>query len=427
MFYMKRKVYMVGSCLATLILISLCFFITSDASSMGNVYLSSNKEVVEKGEEIEISLWMENAKTAALTAYLSYDESKLEYISGPENINIKQNQIIFVWYDEAGGNNPKEGELAKFKFKAKEEGISTLHVSGDFYDKEAQKIQTDFKGIQVQIGREETKLEKEADEQKGTNLESNNATLQTLRLDKEGLVPNFEKEIKEYYLTIPNSIHTIEVLAISENPNATVEITGNTDLKEGLNLIKIQIVSEDKTQQNTYTIYVTKTKNVEIANTNLEILAIENVLLNPPFDTNTTHYKVEIPYETMNLNILAIPEDEKATVQIEGKENLKRGNNLIRVTVTAQDGFTKRIFQISAYRRNQEEENKYKEEQIQNQEKLEEIYQAERMNSKTAEPSQEMKDKNSRFTMVIVGTIMIALMVGIIFLIEKKRRREKNK
>ena len=427
MFYMNKKNFMLEIFLITLVLSFLCFNGISNASSMGNAYLSSNKEVVETQEELEITLNIENVKTVALTAYLTYDTSKLEYISGPENINIKQNQIIFVWYDETGGNNPKEGELAKFKFKAKENGLTTIQVSGDFYNKEAQEMSIDFRGTQIQIGKEETKLEKEVKEEKGTNLEGSNATLQTLRLDKEGLIPNFEKEINEYYLTIPNEISSIEVLAVSENPNAIVEITGNTNLKEGLNVITIQITSEDKTKQNTYTIYVTKTKNIELANTNLETLAIENILLNPPFNTNTTHYHIEIPYETVNLNILAIPENEKATVKVEGKENLQIGNNLIKITITAQDGFTKKIIEIEAYRRNKEEENKNKEEQIQNQQKLEEIYEAEKVNTKTTEQSQEVKNKDTSYMLITIGVITIIFIIGIVFLIKKTRKKEKNK
>ena len=43
------------------------------------------------------------------------------------------------------------------------------------------------------------------------------------------------------------------------------------------------MTSADKTQSKVYKIYVSKTNNLELANTNLETLAIENTLLNPPF------------------------------------------------------------------------------------------------------------------------------------------------
>ena len=250
---MKRTLFL------TIFIITLFFlrtFIYATSTNKGMVYLSTNKEIIQKEEEIEISLFLENAETVALTAYFTYDESKLEFISGPENINVKQNQIIFVWYDDKGGENPKGGELAKLKFKAKEEGLATIHVSGEFYNKEAKLIKTNTNDIQIQIGKEDRTPEI-AENEIGNNLQTNNAKLKTLRLDKEGLTPDFNKDIIEYYLTVPSSENNIEILALSENPNATIEITGNTNLKNGLNVIKALIISEDKTQQNTYTIYVT--------------------------------------------------------------------------------------------------------------------------------------------------------------------------
>lgn len=124
---------------------------------------------------------------------------------------------------------------------------------------------------------------------------------------------------------------------------------------------------------------------------------------------------------------MAIPENEKATVKVEGKENLQIGNNLIKVTITAQDGFTKKTIEIDAYRRNKEEENKNKEEQIQNQQKLEEIYEAEKVNTKTTEQSQEVKTKDTSYMLITIGVITIIFIIGIVFLIKKTRKKEKNK
>lgn len=258
---MRKKVCFVSGCILIFLFI---FFNISYAFNIGTVYLSSRKDVLEKGEEIEITLSIENAKTSAFTSYIYFDDLKLEYVSGPENTNIVDNRIIFVWYDSTGGSSPKEGELAKFKFRAKENGLATFSIEGEFYNNIGQLMETNFKETQVQIGKEQTKLEKEAKEEQGTNSQNNNATLQVLRLDKEGITPNFEKGINEYYLTISNEVNDIEVLAISENPNATVEITGNTNLKEGLNLITIRVTSADKKQNNIYTIQVTKTDNLQV-------------------------------------------------------------------------------------------------------------------------------------------------------------------
>ncbi len=418
---MKRTLFL------TIFIITLFFlstFIYATSTNKGMVYLSTNKEIIQKEEEIEISLFLENAETVALTAYFTYDESKLEFISGPENINVKQNQIIFVWYDDKGGENPKGGELAKLKFKAKEEGLATIHVSGEFYNKEAKLIKTNTNDIQIQIGKEDRTPEI-AENEIGNNLQTNNAKLKTLRLDKEGLTPDFNKDIIEYYLTVPSSENNIEILALSENPNATIEITGNTNLKNGLNVIKALIISEDKTQQNTYTIYVTKTNDINMANTNLETLAIQDVLLTPPFNSNTTYYQTEIPYETENLNILAIPENEKANVKIEGKENLKVGDNIIKINITAENGFTKKTFQINVHRRNQEEEIQHEKEENQNKEKLEEAYQIEKTNAKIIEQQNKIEGKKPTVNIFIIALIGLSLIILIIFLIKIIKAKSK--
>ena len=360
-------------------IITCCYFLNhSYASNTATVYLSSNKDMVEKGEEIEITVNIENRKTVAFDFSLYFDTSKWEYLSKLENANVMDNRILFVWYDTQGGKGAKEGELAKFKFKAKEDGLATFTIQGEFYNEKAQLIQTDFKEKQVQIGKEESILQKQVQEEHGNNLQSSNATLQALRLDREGLTPNFDKDIREYYLTLSNEVQDIEVLAISENPKATVEIKGNTGLQEGLNNITIHVISEDKVQNNNYIIHVTKTAKPELANTNLEMLAIENVLLEPPFDISETNYKAEVSQDTESVHLLAVPENEQASVQVTGKENLKEGHNLVSILVTAPNGFTKKNYQIDVYRRNWQEEEMYQEQQQENKDKLEELYQIHR-------------------------------------------------
>ena len=404
--------------LIILIFINVCcyFFHFSDASNSATVYLSSNQEVVEKDEEIEITVNIQNRKTAAFDLLLYFDDSKWEYISDLENTNvIDDNCIAFVWYDPNGGNGAKEGEVAKFKFKAKEKGLSTFAIQGEFYSEKAQLIQTEFKEKQVQIGKEDSMLQKQAEE-RGNNLQSSNATLQALRLEREGLTPAFAQDVYTYYLTIPNDIHDIDVLAISENPKATVEITGNTGLQEGLNQITIHVISEDQTQNNNYRIHVTKTANIELANTNLEILAIENALLDPPFAVSETNYKAEVSQEMENLNLLAVAENEQATIVITGKENLKEGHNLVSVLVTAPNGFTKKKYEIDVYRRNAEEEKVYKQKQEEQKDKLEEAYQIKELSSDIGQmQEQATADQSKKYENVAVW-IGLAILIGLVLI-----------
>ena len=399
---------------------------TSIATTTGTVYLQSNKQVIEVGEEIEITINIKDIKTSTFTSYLNFDNTKFEYVSGPENTNILENRIIFVWYDEAGGTKSKQGELAKFKFKAKQNGTATFITSGEYYTSTGQEININFEEIQIQVGKEESNFEKQAREEQGTDTTTNNSKLNALRINIQGIVPNFNKDIYEYYLATNLDINQIEVLAISDNPNATVEITGNNNLKQGLNEILIKVISEDKTSESIYKITVTKTEDLELANTNLETLAIENVLLNPPFYTNITNYNVEIANDITSLNILAIPENEQGTVQIIGNENLQEGNNKITVVVTAPNGFTKRNYILNVYKRSLEEQQKYIEEQEENAEKLEESYDIE-MHSDTNEEETNTENNenktNNKSIYIVLGIIGFIVVIVIIYIIIKKFER----
>lgn len=401
------------------------------ANTTGIVYIESNKDVIDVGEEIEISINIENFETAAYTLYLYFDEEKFQYVGGLENINVDGNRIIFVWYDEQGGNGAKNGELVKFKFKAKENGIATFSMDGNFYTEKSQEVKTEFKEKQVQVGKEETNLEKQAREEVGQDDNLSNSKLQNLRLSIEGMVPDFNENIYDYYLTVKSDVKDIEVLATSKNKEAEVQVTGNKNLKDGLNLIKIQVTSPDKTSSSTYIINITKTNDIEAANTNLETLAIENTLLYPAFDTTITNYNAEVSNSLEKINLLAIPEDENASVEIKKDDILNEGNNEIRITVTARNGYTKKEYLINVYKRNSEEEEKYIEEQESNQEKLNEIYEIQKTSTdenkvkeaKIENNEEQGKENRNRLVSLFTLIAIVLIIASIAILFEKKKRK----
>lgn len=138
--------------------------------------------------------------------------------------------------------------------------------------------------------------------------------LEELRVNQEGILPSFDKDIYEYYLTVPEEITKIDIEAIPEKLDSQIEIVGNTNLVNGENIITIKVIDENSILN--YNINVIKTNNYETANNNLEILSIEGGLLEPPFDSSITEYKMEVLNEVKNLNILAIPENENAQIEV---------------------------------------------------------------------------------------------------------------
>lgn len=156
-----------------------------------------------------------------------------------------------------------------------------------------------------------------------------------------------------------------------------------------------------------------------MANANLEILAIENVLLNPAFENNVTQYETQISNEITKLNIFAVPENEKGNVVIEGNENLQNGNNKITITVTAPNGITQRKYQINAYKRNSNEEQVYKQEQNKLQEKLEEAYEIEKISNSNENNVINTTEKRNFLPFIIIGISFIVIIIVIKKIIKK--------
>ena len=341
--------------LIILIMISITSIaVESDGQTQDNIYLDISKSEVKSDEEFSFTINLANIGISAFDLNIYFNENLFQYVSGPENTNVANGKIITSWYDETGGNNAKQNcELVKYTLKVKEIGNELISVQGEFYDSEGNLVQSFTDGIEV-ITEEEGEIEKiEISETSETS--DDNSKLEIMRLNQEGITPVFSPDITEYYF-LTKDLNSLEITAIPQNANSEVIITENTNFKEGLNTININVNSPDKTSVTNYKIYVTKTNNLEQANANLETLAIENVTLEPEFANDIYEYNTIVTNTTENLNILAIPEKQTANVQISGGSNLVYGNNEILINVIAENGYTKKEYKVNVYRRNEEEQ-----------------------------------------------------------------------
>lgn len=177
---------------------------------------------------------------------------------------------------------------------------------------------------------------------------SENADLKSLSINLEGMLPEFDKNITEYYLVVSLEVTEINVDAQAEDDNASVTIKGNTDLIEGENEIQI-IVRAERGNTKSYIIYVTRTDNYDFWNTNLKSLSVKGFNFYPNFKPNIHNYNLIINEKISQLDISTEVEIEGATYEIVGNENLKNGDNLIKIIVTAKNGETKREYKINAY------------------------------------------------------------------------------
>ena len=425
---MKKRFLIIVNLIFLILLTILC--IKSQADS--KIILTCDKNSINKDDEFKVTADINNTDIAAFTIWMYFDNEKVECLTKLDNINILENRIIYTWFSDTGKNKSLT-ELLELEFKAKDSGIATFSIIGEFYNQNGEEIDIQYNNLDVNIGEEE-KIETQSDTIESQNISDDNSNLEIMRLNQEGITPNFDPNIQEYYLVIDESIDDIDVTAIPENKESQVKITGNKKLKIGKNIINIEVRSKDKTNAKNYKINITKTNNISKTNTNLETLAIENYELIPEFNNNTTNYNLEVAKDTNNLNILAIPSEMDAKVDVAGNEDLKEGNNKIIITVTAIDKITVKKYNINVYKRNESEEKEYKENEQKRIEEANNVLQkmsTESVVNPDEEISESEENENQTKQMqstntaqdkifMIVGTAVSLLVLGIVIIRIKK-------
>ena len=346
-----------------------------------SITLSPNKSTMEEGEEFTVSVNLSGASLASLNARVSVDTSKVEYLSSsePNNTNFNNGRILYTWTDASGGANPKtSGTLVTFTLEnsvsltltgtsvninGKETEVTPPPVTennntgGNEQQPPEQNVEPETPPQQNEENNNNNNNQEPPQQipQENNSLNSN-AYLSSLQVSVEGISPRFNRNTTNYYLIIDNTIDTVNVTATPEDANASVLVTGNTNLQVGVNKITITVTAQNGTTKRNYIINVTKTNDPNNANTNLENLAIEDAILTPEFNRDVLEYTTNVGSNVENVNILAVPEIEGATVNITGGNNLQFGDNIVTVTVIAKDNVSSKIYNISVYRKTEAEE-----------------------------------------------------------------------
>ncbi len=375
----------------------------------------ADKYQIKKEEEIEFHIEFEDTEVAAFTLELYWDHTKLEYISGPENSNHSGNRVVYTWIHERGQNEANLS-IGNFKFKAIEEGNVNIISTGEFYNENGQRVEIDNGVLEIKIGESTQNLE----QVQSQNSTADNTNLSVLRLDSPGISPEFDSTTYEYYFITDTTVQNIEVTAIPENQNAAIMITGNRNLKLGENVISIKVEAEDKSKTSEYKIYVTKTDNKELANANLETLAVRQGSLIPEFDSNKTKYSMEIANDIEQIDILAIPQKENASVSITGNDKMQIGDNKIEVVVLAENGTTQKKYELNVHRRNEEEEIQEQEANKVEAEKLSAI-----LETKAQDNSEQEEEHQNTVLISIIIVIIGGLLIAGYIIYEKKIKGRK--
>ena len=160
-----------------------------------------------------------------------------------------------------------------------------------------------------------------------------NNYLESLLVEGYDLYPEFNKNILTYYVVLSSDVNSLNITAETENKNATTKITGNTNLKNKENTIKITVTAK------TYNIIATKEQDNGLKLTSLKIEG--NDLSDKLYSLNhffTFDYKTN--KDTVDLNVEAIANEEGATVEIVGNKGLESGENLVTIILKNEKNTT---------------------------------------------------------------------------------------
>lgn len=172
---------------------------------------------------------------------------------------------------------------------------------------------------------------------------SNNANLKSISIENAELTPNFDANVTEYSAKISDYEETkINITAVAEDEKSTVKVEGNENIVVGENVITITVTAEDGT---------TKIYTITLVNEKTTVLGLSNLIIRNAelknFSTSIFEYTVEFK-DLDQLDIVATANEEGATVEILGNENLAVGENVITIIVTSADGTKTATYQIKA-------------------------------------------------------------------------------
>ena len=240
-------------------------------------------------------------------------------------------------------------------------------------------------------------------------MKNNNPLLRDIKIDGEEIEPQFDQFITDYVIAIGEDKDTIDIEAITDDPNATAEVIGDTNLKTGVNDFEIKVTAEDGTTTNSYYLHITK-GDQEKANANLKNLEVRGLQLNPAFNDKDINYLVEYEGYIDSLDITATPENEKAKVEILDNNNFSSTLHIVTIKVTAEDGVTTKEYKLTAKKAG---------ESVEDPSGLED-YEAD-----LEEAKQEEQKQDNRNYMIWGGIAFLVLIVIIVLVIIAKKGKKK--
>ena len=194
---------------------------------------------------------------------------------------------------------------------------------------------------------------------------SSNAKLSKVTVSKGAISPSFAPETLDYTVyDVPDTVNSIIFNYDCQDKNCSVEMDGGVSIEGqqkvtlniGENIIKLKSTAEDGTSTVTYSFKVFRGETT-FNSAKLKSLVIGDYEISPKFDKDTYEYTATVPYSliTLTTSIAYESEDENATVEVKGHDNLVVGENTIEISVKNKLDTETKVYKIVVTRLNDQD------------------------------------------------------------------------
>ena len=176
------------------------------------------------------------------------------------------------------------------------------------------------------------------------NISSNN-DLASLNSNVGTFDREFDRDVTSYTLTVPYDTESVILSGSTFDMYSTVSGLVLYELTSDETIATITVTAEDGSTK-VYTVRIVKEAKPVVTTSNISYVYSSNNYLKTleiadydiDFDKLVNEYRIRVDSDVNSLDIKAIAEDNRASVEITGNENFKTGDNIVIIKVTAENG-----------------------------------------------------------------------------------------
>ena len=336
---MKR---IIGLAIVLLLCVSL-FAVTASAAAATATL--EGPGTVRAGDTITLTFYLNGSGIYGASGTLSYNTSQLTLVSTDQ-------KIAGGWKVEFNGNNflAIDENLEK-PINSKTALLSvTFKVNSSVATGTA--INVSYTNVTTTDGNADTNVNAPVYSVTVAAPKSTNNNLESLTVSNATISPAFSTNTTSYTASVPFDVSKLNVTAKAADSKAKVSVSSPNLVPGGTTNVTVTVTAESGSTK-TYTIKVTRAQDPNYtasSNNDLSGISVDGFLLSPVFSADNTSYVIWLPYETDRVTVSGTASDAKASVRVEGGDNLIAGaDNAIKVICTAEDG-TEKVYTVIAKR-----------------------------------------------------------------------------